>query len=163
MPKRRLGQCRQPNHVDGKMPSGIDGHHAPNENVSRRFRMRLVISVSDPRHRRRNVPDTWAARSVFREVSMPWKACSAMDERVRSIRRLQDGEGMSEVCRAFGISRKNGYEICDRYRREGLWRHQPRRASPSNASSKVNSPTCPPARENAPEAAVRDHGCLKRK
>jgi hypothetical protein len=42
-------------------------------------------------------------------------------------------------------------------------RYQPRRASPSNASSKVNSPTCPPARENAPEGAVRDHGCLKRK
>ncbi|CAG0926392.1 putative protein YagA [Planctomycetaceae bacterium] len=27
---------------------------------------------------------------------------------------------MSEVCRAFGISRKTGYKICDRYRQEGL-------------------------------------------
>lgn len=43
-----------------------------------------------------------------------------MDERVRFVGRLLDGEGMSEVCRAFGISRKTGYKIWDRYRDEGL-------------------------------------------
>lgn len=43
-----------------------------------------------------------------------------MDERVRFVGRLLDGEGMSEVCRAFGISRKTGYKIWDRYRQEGL-------------------------------------------
>lgn len=51
---------------------------------------------------------------------MPWKECSVMDERVRFVGRLLDGEGMSEVCRAFGISRKTGYKIWDRYRQEGL-------------------------------------------
>lgn len=51
---------------------------------------------------------------------MPWKECSVMDERVRFVGRLLDGEGMSEVCRDFGISRKTGYKIFNRYRQEGL-------------------------------------------
>jgi hypothetical protein len=45
------------------------------------------------------------------EVWMPWKECSVMDERLRFVARLLDGEAMSEVCRAFGISRKTGYKI----------------------------------------------------
>jgi transposase-like protein len=32
------------------------------------------------------------------------------------IARLLDGEAMSEVCRTFGISRKTGYKIFERYR-----------------------------------------------
>ena len=51
---------------------------------------------------------------------MPWKECSVMDERIRFVGRLLDGEGMSDVCRAFGISRKTGYKIWGRYRQEGL-------------------------------------------
>jgi transposase InsO family protein len=43
-----------------------------------------------------------------------------MDERVRFIARILDGEAMSEVCRSFGISRKTGYKIFNRYRDEGL-------------------------------------------
>ena len=35
---------------------------------------------------------------------MLWKECSVMDERRRFVARLPDGEAMSEVCRAFGIS-----------------------------------------------------------
>ena len=35
-------------------------------------------------------------------------------------RPLLDGEGMSEVCRDFGISRKTGYKIFNRYRDQGL-------------------------------------------
>jgi transposase InsO family protein len=54
------------------------------------------------------------------EVEMPWKECSVMDERVRFVGRLLDGESMSEVCRQFGISRKTGYKIWGRYRQEGL-------------------------------------------
>ena len=34
-----------------------------------------------------------------------------MEERLRLVARLLDGEGMSEVCRSFGISRKTGYNI----------------------------------------------------
>jgi hypothetical protein len=42
-----------------------------------------------------------------------------MEERLRFVARLLDGEGMSEVCREFGISRKTGYKVWDRYRQEG--------------------------------------------
>jgi hypothetical protein len=30
---------------------------------------------------------------------MPWKECSVMDERLRFVAKLLDGESMSEVCR----------------------------------------------------------------
>lgn len=43
-----------------------------------------------------------------------------MEERLRFVARLLDGEGMSEVCRAFGISRKTGYKIYNRYKEQGL-------------------------------------------
>ena len=42
---------------------------------------------------------------------MPWKECSVMDQRLRFVARLLDGEAMSDVCRDFGISRKTGYKI----------------------------------------------------
>jgi transposase InsO family protein len=42
------------------------------------------------------------------------------EERLRFVARLLEGEGMSEVCRAFGISRKTGYKIFNRYQDEGL-------------------------------------------
>lgn len=51
---------------------------------------------------------------------MPWKECSVMEERMRFVARLLDGEAMSDVCREFGISRKTGYKLLDRYRDEGL-------------------------------------------
>jgi transposase InsO family protein len=54
------------------------------------------------------------------EVLMPWMECSVMEERLRFVARLLDGEGMSEVCREFGISRKTGYKIFNRYKDEGL-------------------------------------------
>ena len=42
-----------------------------------------------------------------------------MEERLRFVARLLEGEGMSDVCREFGISRKTGYKIFNRYREEG--------------------------------------------
>jgi len=51
---------------------------------------------------------------------MPWKASSVMEERLRFVARLLDGETMTEVCREFGISRKTGYKIFDRYKEHGL-------------------------------------------
>jgi hypothetical protein len=35
-------------------------------------------------------------------------------------RSLLDGEAMTEVCREFGVSRKTGYKIFDRYKENGL-------------------------------------------
>ena len=51
---------------------------------------------------------------------MPWKVSSAMEERLRFVARLLDGEAMSDVCRQFGISRKAGYKIYNRYKEHGL-------------------------------------------
>lgn len=50
---------------------------------------------------------------------MPWKVSSAMEERLRFVARLLDGEPMTDVCREFGISRKTGYKIFERYKDEG--------------------------------------------
>jgi transposase InsO family protein len=50
---------------------------------------------------------------------MPWKECSVMNERLRFIAKVLDGEAMSDVCRAFGISRKTGYKIFSRYQEHG--------------------------------------------
>jgi len=37
---------------------------------------------------------------------MPWKECSAIDERLQFVARWLAGESMAELCREFGISRK---------------------------------------------------------
>lgn len=51
---------------------------------------------------------------------MVWKECSIMDERLKFVARLLEGEKMSVVCRAFGIKRRTGYKIYDRYKEQGL-------------------------------------------
>jgi putative transposase len=51
---------------------------------------------------------------------MPWKECHVMDERLRFVARLLDGEKMAVVCDEFGISRKTGYKIFQRYQAVGL-------------------------------------------
>ncbi len=51
---------------------------------------------------------------------MPWNETSVMDERFRFVARLLEGEAMTDVCRDFGISRKTGYKIYNRYKEHGL-------------------------------------------
>jgi len=58
---------------------------------------------------------------------MPWNESNRKDERVKLVARLLDGEKMSVVCREFGISRKNGYKIFNRYKNFGLVGLQDRR------------------------------------
>ena len=43
-----------------------------------------------------------------------------MEERLRFVAKLLDGESMTDVCRDFGISRKTGYKIFSRYKESGL-------------------------------------------
>ena len=43
-----------------------------------------------------------------------------MDERLRFVARLLEGEKMAELCREFDISRKTGYKIFSRYKDCGL-------------------------------------------
>jgi transposase InsO family protein len=68
---------------------------------------------------------------------MPWKECNRMDERLRFIARLLDGEKMAVVCREFGISRKTGYKIFNRYKDEGLRGLEDRARSPYRHPNKL--------------------------
>src|SRR6202142_2934183 len=78
--------------------------------------------MSGPRHRWTSYRTYGLHFSLFcgREVWMPWKESSVMEERLRFVARLLDGEAMTDMCREFGISRKTGYKIFDRYKEHGL-------------------------------------------
>jgi putative transposase len=60
-----------------------------------------------------------------------------MDERLRFVARLLDGEKMAVVCREFGISRKTGYKIFNRYKDEGLRGLEDRHRSPYRHPNKL--------------------------
>jgi putative transposase len=51
---------------------------------------------------------------------MPWQECRKMDERLRFVARLLDGEKMAVLCREFDISRQTGYKFYSRYKNCGL-------------------------------------------
>lgn len=50
---------------------------------------------------------------------MPWRERKPMDEPLRFIARLLEGEKMAVACRQFGISRVTGYKIYNRYQKCG--------------------------------------------
>ena len=52
--------------------------------------------------------------------TMPWKKRSIVEERMRFVLRLKDGESMAGLCREFGISRVTGYKVYERYKECGL-------------------------------------------
>lgn len=52
---------------------------------------------------------------------MPWKESVLMNERLKFVGRLLQGEKMTELCHEFGISRKTGYKFWDRYQKVGLF------------------------------------------
>ncbi|WP_008292636.1 integrase core domain-containing protein [Congregibacter litoralis] len=68
---------------------------------------------------------------------MPWKECNQMDERLRFVARRLDGEKMSELCREFGISRKTGYKIFNRYKEFGIRGLEDRAKSPYRHPNKT--------------------------
>ncbi len=47
---------------------------------------------------------------------MPWKETTKMQERMKFIIRLEDGEKMTDLCSEFSISRKTGYKLYNRYK-----------------------------------------------
>jgi putative transposase len=51
---------------------------------------------------------------------MPWRECCKMDERLRFVARLLEGEKMAVLCRQFDISRKTGYKLFERYKSCGV-------------------------------------------
>lgn len=50
---------------------------------------------------------------------MPWKESDIMSQRVEFVGRLLKGERMTDVCREFGISRKTGYKLKERFLKYG--------------------------------------------
>ena len=51
---------------------------------------------------------------------MPWRESYKMDERMKFIARLREGEKMSHLCAEFGISRQTGHKFLNRYKKEGI-------------------------------------------
>ena len=68
---------------------------------------------------------------------MPWNECNRMDERLRFVARLLDGEKMAVVCREFGISRKTGYKIFNRYKDYGIRGLEDRARRPYRHANKL--------------------------
>ena len=51
---------------------------------------------------------------------MIWKESNIMDERLKFVARILEGEKIAPLCREFGISRKTGHKIYNRYKDYGL-------------------------------------------
>ena len=51
---------------------------------------------------------------------MPWRETCRVNERLAFIARLRAGERMTDLCRDFGISRKTGYKLKQRYEAHGV-------------------------------------------
>jgi putative transposase len=60
-----------------------------------------------------------------------------MDERLKFVARLLDGEKMSALCREFGISRPTGYKIFTRYKNLGLEGLEDRSRRPYRHANKL--------------------------
>jgi putative transposase len=71
---------------------------------------------------------------------MPWKECHVMDERLRFVARLLEGEKMAPLCAEFGISRKTGYKIFDRYKDCGLEALTDRSRRPYRQANRLPAP-----------------------
>jgi putative transposase len=63
-----------------------------------------------------------------------------MDERLRFVARLLEGEKMAPLCAAFGISRKTGYKIFDRYKDCGLTALSDRSRRPYRQANRLPVP-----------------------
>jgi putative transposase len=68
---------------------------------------------------------------------MTWKECNIVEERLRFIARLLDGEKMAPLCREFGISRVTGHKIFNRYKECGLYGLNDRSRRPYRQSNKL--------------------------
>jgi Helix-turn-helix domain len=68
---------------------------------------------------------------------MPWKERSIVEERMRFVLRLKDGESMASSCREFGISRGTGYKIYERYKECGLKGLTDRARTPYRCANKL--------------------------
>jgi putative transposase len=63
-----------------------------------------------------------------------------MDERLRFVARLLEGEKMAPLCAEFGISRKTGYKIFDRYKDTGVTAFTDRSRRPYRQANRLPAP-----------------------
>src|SRR5687768_13687252 len=68
---------------------------------------------------------------------MPWEASRPVDLKAEFVRRLEEGELMSDLCREYGIHRQTGYEVRDRYREGGIEALLPRSKAPKRIPHKT--------------------------
>ena len=68
---------------------------------------------------------------------MPWKECHVEDERLRFVARRLEGEKMAPLCAEFGISRKTGYKIFERYQDCGLQAFTDRSRRPHRQANRL--------------------------
>jgi putative transposase len=71
---------------------------------------------------------------------MPWKECHVMDERLRFVARRLEGEKMAPLCAEFGISRKTGYKIFERYKDCGVQAFTDRSRRPYRQANRLPAP-----------------------
>src|SRR5450759_4936465 len=99
---------------------------------------------------------------------MPWKVSGVVEQRQRFLREYEAGEWtMTELCRAYGISRPTGYELWHRYGNEGAAGLEERSRAPARHPNQT-----PPEIEEQVLARRRAHmrwgprklkACLERK
>src|SRR6266576_1723252 len=63
-----------------------------------------------------------------------------MDERLRFVARRLEGEKMAPLCAEFGISRKTGYKIYDRYKTCGIQAFTDRSRRPYRQANQLPMP-----------------------
>ena len=90
---------------------------------------------------------------------MPWKECHVMDERLRFVARLLEGEKMAPLCAEFGISRKTGYKVFDRYKDCGVQAFSDRSHRAHRQANRLPAPI--EAHDRALEAGVSRLGCAQ--
>ena len=71
---------------------------------------------------------------------MPWKKCHTVDERLRFVARVLEGEKMAPLCAEFGISRNTGYKIFERYKACGLEALTDRSRRPYRHANRLPAP-----------------------
>ena len=72
---------------------------------------------------------------------MPWKETKVTEERKSFVFRLQAGERMSDLCREYGISRKTGYKVVERFERDSVAGLTDRMSVPNRIPHRTPEPT----------------------
>lgn len=71
---------------------------------------------------------------------MPWQERNALDQRKEFIKEwLKRERSLSELCRAYGISRKTGYKVLERFQEHGLSGLEERSRAPHHSPQAIDA------------------------